>query len=150
MKNALILFCLLSLNAFADGGTTNINNCNPVINVKGCCDSPCKTKTRTIIKKVIVEKPVVVTKEVIVEKPVEKVVYVEKRVVIKEKRKKNRVSLLGGMGPTKLSQPSSTEVDMIRGPVGGAMYQRSLNDTLSLGLQLQTNQTILGVVGLDF
>lgn len=102
------------------------------------------TKTKVVEK--VVEKPVVVTKEVV--KVVEKPVVVTKT-VYKNIQKKNRLSLLGGTGPTKLSL-GKDEARMERGAVFGVQYQRSLNNTLSLGVQVQTNQTVLGSVGIDF
>jgi hypothetical protein len=147
MKKLLFLV-LFSIAANADNSGTSGNNNNTItVNVKGCCAAkPCKPKTVTKVVEKIVEKPVIV--------PVEKIVYVdrvvEKKVEVKAKRKKNRVSLLAGVGPTRLDRYSETRVDLIRGPVGALQYQRLLNDTLSIGLQGQTNSTILGVVGLDF
>ncbi len=66
----------------------------------------------------------------------------------------NRVSALGGYGSTgKLKTQtgaSHTEVESQLGAVGGLQYQRNLNDTLSLGVQGQTNQTGSVSVGVDF
>jgi len=151
MKKFLIL-ALFSLAVHAEeksvtqsGNTININ-----VNKGGCCEPKCKQQkpkviTKTVVKEVIVEKPV----EVIVEKPVDHTIYVTKTVT-KKVQKKNRISLLGGLGPTRIDQPQNNRVDLIRGPVGGAMYQRMLNESLSVGIQGQTNQTVLGTVGFDF
>ncbi len=131
--------------AAADPVTNNIT-------VNGCCNSCSKPKI--IVKKVIVEKPIVVEKVVEVEKPTVKILYVDRPVIQKQvvtkKNKKNRISLLGGVGPVGLTQPSSTEIDLVRGPVGGIMYQRLITDRVSLGIQGQTNSTVLGIVGWDF
>lgn len=121
------------------------------------CDKPkpeVKYITRTKVVEKIVDRPV----PVVVEKPVkvvEKVVQVVDRPVLvrrtveKKVYKKNRVSALAGGGPTRLStEPGSVVLE--RGLVLGAQYQRSLNDSLSLGIQVQTNQTVLGSVGIDF
>jgi hypothetical protein len=147
-----VLILLIAQLAIADGGNnTNSNNTiivKPQITVKGCCESNCKKKVKVVTK--VVEKPVVVTKTV------EKVVYVDRPViqkeviVLKKARKKNRISLLGGVGPTQLEQPSQNTVNLVKGPVGGIMYQRSMTESFNLGVQVQTNQTVLGSVGLDF
>ena len=134
-----------------NGQNNNTIIVKPTINIKGCCTDKC-AKSKTIVKKVVVEK--IVEKPVIVEKVVEKIVYQDRTIlqtrIIKKERKKNRISLLGGVGPTKLSQPNDSRVDLDRGLVGGVMYQRSISESWSLGVQGQTNQTVLGVVGFDF
>ena len=66
----------------------------------------------------------------------------------------NRVSVLGGQGPTgHLDRQGntdhttvSTDVDF----VGGVQYQRMLSERLSIGVQVQSSKTTLGVIGLDF
>jgi len=67
---------------------------------------------------------------------------------------KNRVSLLGGHG-TKSGLDTSvsgttTEVETKAGLVVGAQYQRMLNDTLSIGVQGQSNKTGSVLIGIDF
>ena len=67
---------------------------------------------------------------------------------------KNRLSVLGGNG-SKSGLVSSTngktvEVESKVGFVGGAQYQRMLNDTISLGVQGQTNKTCSLLIGIDF
>lgn len=68
--------------------------------------------------------------------------------------KKNRVAVLGGhgaQGGLKSSQSGSTvEVESKTGAVGGLQYQRMLNDTLSIGVQGQTNKTGSLLIGIDF
>jgi hypothetical protein len=68
--------------------------------------------------------------------------------------KKNRVSLLGGHGNqgglTTTQAGSTVEVESDTGVVGGAQYQRMLNDTLSIGAQVQTNKTGSVLLGVDF
>ena len=140
-----------SLAAFADGNQQTGNVINVNVGKACCAANPCKQKTKIVTKVVEkkVEVPVYVdvVKEVIVDRPVE----VEKRVVvIKHVRKKNRIYLLGGMGPVKLDQVSPTQTNLDRGLVGGAMYQRSLTESWNIGIQGQTNQTVLGTVGYDF
>lgn len=67
---------------------------------------------------------------------------------------KNRVSLLGGDGPnTKVDVERSgntVSMESKTGAVGGVQYQRSITDRLNLGVQLQSNETGLISVGLDF
>lgn len=67
---------------------------------------------------------------------------------------KNRVSLLGGhgaQGGLKSSVNGNVaEVESKTGLVGGAQYQRMLNDTLSIGVQGQTNKTGSILIGIDF
>ena len=150
MKKLSMILIALSISqvSFAqDKAEANGNTIifKPRINVSGCCKDSCK-KSKVITK--VVEKKVEVVKEVVVEKPV----YVYKTTVkkVKQERRKNRISILAGVGPTKLSQPSPSEVDLNRRAVGGLMYQRSLTELLNIGIQGQTNGTVLGVVGFDF
>lgn len=148
-----VLVASMSTAAFAtDTASNNSGNSNNTINVnvKGCCpEKPCKPKTKVVTKTVekIVEKKV----EVLV--PVEKRVYVDRVVekkVIKRVQLKNRISLLAGVGPTRINKPQEDRVDLLTGPVGGLMYQRLVTERVSVGLQLQTNHQALGTVGLDF
>lgn len=114
-----------------------------------CCDCKCPKpkpvcKPRIITKTVTVEKPVITEKVVVVQRPV-----IQERILVKKSYKKNRISLLGGMGPTRLEK-DSPKVNLLREPVGGLQYQRMVNSSLSVGVQIQTNETVLGSVGLDF
>jgi len=130
--------------------------CKPKESSPRVCEDKPKVKyvTRTKVVEKVVDRPV----PVIVEKPVkvvEKVVQVVDRPVLvrrtveKKVYKKNRISALAGGGPTRLStEPGAVVLE--RGMVLGAQYQRSLNEALSLGIQVQTNQTVLGSVGIDF
>lgn len=73
---------------------------------------------------------------------------------------KNRVSALAGYGATghldRSADSSSETIESSRGVVGGAQYQRLLNDHWSLGVQVQgndlsrNNKTGLGSIGYDF
>lgn len=67
---------------------------------------------------------------------------------------KNRVSLLAGEGPTgKLDRSRSSDtvsVEENHGAVGGAQYQRLITERVSVGAQVQSNETVLVNVGLDF
>lgn len=71
-----------------------------------------------------------------------------------EANKKNRVSLMGGNGPKdgldRSSTSSTVSVESRVGAVGGAQYQRLLNDRFSVGAQIQTNKSVLLELGLDF
>jgi hypothetical protein len=68
--------------------------------------------------------------------------------------KSNRVSLLGGYGSrnglSSSSDGTTTTVETSTGLVGGAQYQRMLDDRWSLGVQGQTNNTGSLLFGLDF
>lgn len=126
--------------------------CQSQCEVKPACEQKPKvkyiTKTKTVEK--IVEKPVpfVVEKEVV--KVVDRAVPVRVvQTIYKKVQKKNRISALGGTGPTKVDVVP-TEVRLERGPVFGVQYQRMMGDTLSVGVQVQSNQTVLGSVGIDF
>lgn len=67
---------------------------------------------------------------------------------------KNRVSALGGVAPNgKLSAAqvgTTAVVESQYGAVGGLQYQRKLGDRFSVGAQVQTNQSALGILGFDF
>lgn len=121
-----------------------------------CCPNQCNTKpknkyiTKTKVVEKIVEKPV----PFVVEKQVVQVV--EQRIpihiintVYKKIQKKNRLSVLGGTGPTRINM-AQTEVRLERGTVFGVQYQRMLSDNLSIGIQGQSNETVLGSIGLEF
>ena len=132
-----------------------------------CCPKICeqkqvvvceKTKPRVITRTKVVEKPVpvVVEKEVIkvVEqripvRVVERVPVEVTKTVVKKQNKKTRISGLIGSGPTKLSI-DSTEARLERGLVYGLQYQRLIDSSLSVGIQVQSNGTINGSVGFDF
>ena len=155
MKMLLVCFSvsIFCMTASAEGNQQTGNVIN--VNVgKGCCAAnPCKQKTKVVTKIVekVVEKEVKVPFMVEVEKPYPVKVEVEKRVtVIKRVYKKNHLSLLAGVGPTRIDKPQNDRVDLLRGPVGGLMYQRSFSESCSGGLQLQTNQSVLAVGTWDF
>lgn len=67
---------------------------------------------------------------------------------------KNRLSLLAGKGPQNSLDVDKTgskvTVETDYGAVGGLQYQRMVNDDISIGIQGQTNESILLNVGLDF
>lgn len=72
----------------------------------------------------------------------------------KADKERNRVSVLAGSGP-KGGLTTSRSADQVTvenrvGTIGGAQYQRLLTDKVGLGLQLQTNETALGVLSYDF
>ena len=74
--------------------------------------------------------------------------------VCSAERLKNRVSLHGGMGPSGnlKVQSDGNKVTVETGPtaVGGLSYQRNITDEVSVGGQVQTNQSVLFSLGLDF
>lgn len=79
---------------------------------------------------------------------------VNKQAMCTAESKRNRVSVLAGQGAqsgltTKRNGPNA-EVESNVGFVGGAQYQRLLNDRISVGVQVQSSETALGVIGLEF
>ncbi len=70
--------------------------------------------------------------------------------------KLNRVSLMGGKGPTgrlerdASAAPAKVSVEAEHDGVAGAQYQRLLTERLSVGVQGQTNKTGMVMIGLDF
>jgi hypothetical protein len=95
-------------------------------------------------------KPKVITRTKVVERVIEKPVIVPiKETVEKRVYKKNRIAILGGVGPARLTvTPSEARVD--KRAVFGLQYQRVLEEGLSVGIQAQSNSTILGSVGIEF
>jgi hypothetical protein len=69
-------------------------------------------------------------------------------------KEKNRISLLGGQGPdNKLSvsrDATSITVESKTKPIAGVQYQRLITDKISVGAQVQTNESALLSIGLDF
>lgn len=67
---------------------------------------------------------------------------------------RNRIRVLGGVGPSGglniSSTPSSATISTDSGAVLGVGYDRLINDKLSVGGQIQTNDTVLINVGVDF
>jgi hypothetical protein len=67
---------------------------------------------------------------------------------------KNRLSLLAGNGPkeglNRSKTPSTVTVESRVGAVGGLQYQRLITEDISLGIQGQTNESVLVNIGLDF
>lgn len=67
---------------------------------------------------------------------------------------KNRFSVLVGNGPKEGLDRSKTAttvtVESRVGAVGGLQYQRLITDDVSLGIQGQTNESVLINIGLDF
>jgi hypothetical protein len=76
---------------------------------------------------------------------------------VKGEKLRNRVSLLAGSGPKKgldvYRTNNQVTIESQSGAVGGGQYQRVLpyfDDRLNIGLQLQSNDSVLGSVGIDF
>jgi len=67
---------------------------------------------------------------------------------------KNRLTILAGNGPENelgvSKTSSSVTVESQMGAIGGLQYQRMILDGLSLGVQAQTNDSVLLNIGLDF
>lgn len=75
-------------------------------------------------------------------------------VKVKDGKEKNRVSLMGGQGPKyglqRSVEPGKVTVESNSGLIGGAQYQRLLTDKVSVGAQVQSNESVLVNIGLDF
>lgn len=128
--------------------------------------APREGKVVTEVVEKTVEVPVEIIKEVIKEVVVEKKVYVKQacakkswqREMIsaerrKDSRKKNRLSV--GLGSSYVGldvkeSAAQTVVKEKREADYMIQYQRSLTDTLSLGVAVTGSESIFGVVGLDF
>jgi hypothetical protein len=69
---------------------------------------------------------------------------------------KNRLSVLAGKGPKngldvdKSQSPNKVTVESEYGGVGGLQYQRLVTDRISVGAQVQTNDSVLLGVGFEF
>lgn len=67
---------------------------------------------------------------------------------------KNRVSLLAGRGAreglNRDNYPTVVDVESKVGAIGGVQYQRVIKGKLSIGAQVQSNDTALVNIGLDF
>lgn len=68
--------------------------------------------------------------------------------------KKNRISLLGGFGPSgsvgKSVKPNYAKLDVEPGPFGGLQYQRLITERFSLGIQGSSNKSVGLLLGFDF
>lgn len=71
-----------------------------------------------------------------------------------DEKDRNRVSLLGGKGPKgglDVNRSGDTvTVESQYGAVGGLQYQRLITEDISVGGQVQTNDSIMLNIGLDF
>jgi hypothetical protein len=102
-------------------------------------------KNTKIIEKIV---PAVIEKEVI--KVIEQPVIVPiKETVERRVYKRNRIAILGGVGPARLTVTSS-EAKVDQKAVFGLQYQRVLKEGFSVGIQAQSNSTVLGSVGIEF
>jgi hypothetical protein len=69
---------------------------------------------------------------------------------------KNRLSVLAGKGPKngldvdKSQAPNKVSVENEYGGVGGLQYQRLVTDRVSVGAQVQTNESVLLGIGIEF
>jgi hypothetical protein len=68
--------------------------------------------------------------------------------------KPNRVSVLGGQGPTGHLRTTragqDAEVESQVGLIVGLQYQRLVYERISIGAQVQDNETALSVIGFEF
>lgn len=69
-------------------------------------------------------------------------------------QKRNRIAVLAGRGPkeglNRTSSANRVDVESRVGTVGGLQYQRLITDKFSIGVQVQSNETGLLSIGLDF
>lgn len=67
---------------------------------------------------------------------------------------KNRVSVMAGNGPKegldRSKSGTTVTVESRVGAVGGLQYQRMITEKVSLGVQGQTNESVMFNIGLDF
>lgn len=160
MKNLIILGILMASTAMADCETT-LGHSEATATKIITTDVPSHLKGATIIVRRADGKETAVPAELF------KVVPRKRQEIVLEKtqtvnttctndaeRLKNRVSLLAGRGTQEGIdvEKSATTVSAQSkvGAVGGIMYQRSLSRRISIGGQVQTNNSVLGTVGLDF
>lgn len=72
----------------------------------------------------------------------------------KKEAKKNRLSLVGGFGPSgvigKSVSATSARLEAEAGPHGGLQYQRLLTERFSVGIQGLSNRSGSLLLGLDF
>ena len=139
------------------GNNNNTNICAPSIIVKS---NSCHAKTKIVEKRVEVpvEKRIEVIKEVKVFVPVQKIV--EKKIIQKELKQRNRISILGGYGVLgnlkhEIDSNNNYRVRTEAGPVLGAQYMRDFGSSDSrfskhFLLQIQTNDTAMLGVGFGF
>jgi hypothetical protein len=135
-----VLGLLLSLQAFA----SDPNSCEVAQPKPSCsCKLPRKhRKHKVIVKHACTKQVVVVEKSVIVEKTVEVEVI-----------RKNRLRLLGGVGPTGstiIAAPGIVTLSRDYGLVFGLGYSRLLSQRVSLEINVLSNATGLAGVGYDF
>lgn len=160
MKALLILLALISVaNAKENCSTTNTED-TVQETVLISTDVPSHLKGATIIVRLADGKTTEVPAELFKVVPrkqqriVTKVANKELTVCKETLDNKNRVSLLGGYGPrdglSKNVSANATDISSRTGVVGGAQYQRSITDRISIGVQGQTNKTGSLLMGIDF
>lgn len=71
-----------------------------------------------------------------------------------QKAKNNRISLVGGYGPSgfisKSVKTNSARLEAEPGPHGGLQYQRLITSRFSIGAQVLSNKSASLLLGLDF
>ena len=78
---------------------------------------------------------------------------VKQIVRVREKQKKNTISAVGGMAPTKVSTSvdgNEARVKTELGPVFGVQYQRHFDNSIVIGIGVLSNTTLTFSAGLDF
>jgi hypothetical protein len=139
----LVLMFLMGISGYSQNCCET--KCCPEVK---CCEIKPKVVTRTKVVEKVIEKPV----PFVVEKEAVKVVDRPVIVRIKEKapKKLNTINILVGAGPTRIEM-SPSKAKLLRESVLGVQYlRRSKSSSLNLGIQVQTNETVLGTIGFDF
>lgn len=157
MRKLIIVAGLIFLAIEATASECCKNSCEPVC--KPACEAP-----KPIVKKVyvdrVVEKIVYIDRPVLVEKVVERVVekpVMKTRVVYEQlEAPKNYVAVLYGTGPELAYDVQGSTARSYRNGTVGAQYSRTLltsidkSATLGLGVQVQTNESVLGLIQIGF
>lgn len=157
MKYLIVLMLLIGVNAFAEcTEDPSVEAIDEATEITTDVPSHLKGATVTVRRADGKESTVPAEKFKVVPRKQQFVVtrVKETKTVTCSTNKSNRVSLLGGYGArnglSSSTDSSSTTVESSTGVVGGAQYQRMLNDRWSLGVQGQTNETGSLLFGMDF
>lgn len=149
-KFFLVAFMVLitSTLAFADASVTPpfLKDATITVTLKSG-----KTYTFSANDHAVVRREKSARQTIVVEKLVEK----ECKITESQTRaaKPNRLRVFGGRGPDGIKTSESNGVVTLspsQGAVGGFGYDRSLNDDVSIGGQVMSNETITLGLGLDF
>ncbi len=157
MKNLIVLVALFANCALATDCTEEVSTQQGTDHIEISRDTPKYLQGATITVTLADGRSSTVPAErfrVVPRKQQSILSRVETTKVISCSASKNRASLLGGYGARNglktTTTGSTTTVETSSGVVGGLQYQRMLNETLSVGVQGQSNKTGSVLIGLDF